>query len=287
MRSEKEMLDLIITVANNDSRIRAAYLEGSRANPNVPKDIFQDYDITYVVTETRSFREDKDWINRFGDRLYMQYPEENIYYPSDVENCYGWLIQLADGNRLDLHVKTLETAHNNLELYKTLLDKDNIISPRQVISDEKYWVKKPVPNQFYWTCNEFWWCLNSVAKGLWRNEIPYVMDMINFQIRPMLRRLLEWKIGVDNDFSVNVGKSAKYMDKYLPKEIFEQYLQSYSIAQINALWNAVFIMCDLFHETSLELSEKLHFPYDLTEARNSKSYLEHIKSLPSIAKEIY
>lgn len=287
MRLEKEMLDLIIAVANNDIRIRAAYLEGSRANPNVSKDIFQDYDIVYIVTETRSFIEDKDWINRFGDRLYMQYPEENIYYPSDVKNCYGWLIQFADGNRLDLHVKTLENALNSLELYKTLVDKDNSMPRKQVLSDEKYWVKKPVSDQFSCTCNEFWWCLNNVAKGLWRNEIPYVMDMINFQIRPMLRRLLEWKIGVDNGFSVSVGKSAKYMNKYLPKEIFEQYLQSYSEAQINAIWNAVFVMCDLFQKISLELSKKLNFIYDLTEARNSKCYLEHVKSLPSNAKEIY
>lgn len=43
MRSEKEMLDLIISVANDDHRIRAAYLEGSRTNPNVPKDMFQEY----------------------------------------------------------------------------------------------------------------------------------------------------------------------------------------------------------------------------------------------------
>ena len=287
MRSEKEMLDLIIAVANNDNRIRAAYIEGSRANPNVPKDIFQDYDIVYIVRETRSFREEKDWIDQFGDRLYMQYPEENIYYPSDVENCYGWLIQFADGNRLDLHVKTLENALNSLELYKTLVDKDNFMPQKEVLSDEKYWVKKPISNQFYCTCNEFWWCLNNVAKGLWRNEIPYVMDMINFHIRPMLRRLLEWKIGVDNDFSVSVGKSAKYMNKYLPKEIFEQYLESYSKAQINAIWDAVFIMCDLFEKISLELSEKLNLPYDLTEARNSKSFLEHIKNLPSDVTEIY
>lgn len=287
MRSEKEMLDLIIAVANKDIRIRAAYIEGSRANLNVPKDLFQDYDIVYIVTETRPFIEDKDWINRFGDRLYMQYPEENIYYPSDIKNCYGWLIQFADGNRLDLHVKTLENALNSLELYKTLVDKDNSMTRKQVLSDERYWVKKPVLDQFSCTCNEFWWCLNNVAKGLWRNEIPYVMDMINLQIRLMLRRLLEWKIGVDNGFSVSVGKSAKYMNKYLSKEIFEEYLQSYSEAQINAIWNAVFVMCDLFQKISLELSKKLNFTYDLTEAKNSKSYLEHIKSLPSNAKEIY
>ena len=77
MRSEQEMLELITSVARSDSRIRAAYLEGSRVNPNVPKDIFQDYDVGYIVTETKSFREDKSWIDRFGTRLYMQYPEEN------------------------------------------------------------------------------------------------------------------------------------------------------------------------------------------------------------------
>ena len=36
MRSEKEMLDLIIKTAEEDPRVRAAYLEGSRVNPNVP-----------------------------------------------------------------------------------------------------------------------------------------------------------------------------------------------------------------------------------------------------------
>ena len=73
MRSEGEMLALITTTALEDARIRAAWLEGSRANPNVPRDIFQDYDVVYIVEETGSFREDRRWIDRFGERLYMQY----------------------------------------------------------------------------------------------------------------------------------------------------------------------------------------------------------------------
>jgi len=62
MRTEKEMFDLVLGVANRDSRIRAVYMNGSRANPNVKKDIFQDYDIVYVVTETESIIRDEDWI---------------------------------------------------------------------------------------------------------------------------------------------------------------------------------------------------------------------------------
>lgn len=102
MREEQEMFDLILNTAKKDERIRAVYMNGSRTNPNAVKDIFQDYDIVYVVEETRPFREHKSWIDQFGEKLYMQYPEDNCFYEHDVESCYGWLIQFADGNRLDL-----------------------------------------------------------------------------------------------------------------------------------------------------------------------------------------
>lgn len=287
MRSEKEMLDLIIKTAEEDPRVRAAYLEGSRVNPNVPKDIFQDYDVVYVVNETKSFREDRQWIDRFGERLFMQYPEDSIYFSSDVENCYGWLMQFTDGNRLDLHVSTMKAVQSNLEIYRILVDKDGILPEAKPASDEIYWVKKPTEEQFYFTCNEFWWCLDNVAKGLWREELPYVMDMIHLYIRPMLTRILEWKIGRDNNFSVSVGKSAKYMKWYLPEETYKRYLLTYSQAETEAVWDAVFIMCDLFRQTEEELAEKMNFHFDAAEADNCRAYLEHVRKLPADAREIY
>lgn len=42
--------------SKKDDRIRAVFLNGSRANKNVPTDIYQDYDIVYVVTELESFK---------------------------------------------------------------------------------------------------------------------------------------------------------------------------------------------------------------------------------------
>lgn len=59
MRSEEKMYELIMNIAKADDRVAAVYMNGSRTNPNVPKDIFQDYDIVYVVRETKSFIEDK------------------------------------------------------------------------------------------------------------------------------------------------------------------------------------------------------------------------------------
>lgn len=287
MRTEAEMISLIKDIAFKEENIRAAYIEGSRTNPNAPKDIFQDYDIVYIVKTTKPFREDKEWINNFGKILYMHYPEDNVFYPSDVENCYGWQIQFADGNRMDLHVCTKENALANLELYQILVDKDGIVPYPQETTDERYWVKEPREIEFKCTCSDFWWCLNNVAKGLWRNELPYAMDVINFVLRPHLKRLLEWKMGIENNFSVSAGKSCKYFKKYLQEETYRQFLATYSIAEIESIWNSVFEMCDLFQSTAVELSKKQKFVYDFEQAENSLSFLHHVRKLPANAKEIY
>ena len=287
MRTEAEMISLIKDIAFKEENIRAAYIEGSRTNPNAPEDIFQDYDIVYIVTTTKPFREDKEWINNFGKILYMHYPEDNVFYPSDVENCYGWQIQFADGNRMDLHVCTRENALANLELYQILVDKDGIVPYPQETTDERYWVKEPREIEFKCTCSDFWWCLNNVAKGLWRNELPYAMDMINFVLRPHLKRLLEWKLGIENNFSVSAGKSGKYFKKYLQEETYRQFLATYSIAEIESIWNSVFEMCDLFQSTAVELSKKQKFVYDFEQAENSLHFLQHVRKLPANAKEIY
>ena len=290
MRSEKEMIDLILNTAKEDERIRAVIMNGSRTNPNAIRDIFQDYDIQYVVHETKSFREDKLWIDRFGERLYMQYPEDNSYYPSDVENSYAWLMQFTDGNRLDLTICTLSQTLKDLHkdrLSKILLDKDNCLPQIPEATDEDYWVKKPSEKQFLDTCNEFWWCLNNVAKGLWREEIPYVMDMINKVIRPQLVRLLGWKIGYETSYRVSIGKSGKCMKHYLEKEKWDTFIHTYSSGDVNDICRSVFIMCNMFDTIAKEVANNMKFEYNELEAKNSLQYLKHVTKLPKDAKEIY
>ena len=110
MRTEREMTALILGVAEQDSRVRAVFMNGSRANPNAPRDIFQDYDIVYVVEETASFRAQPGWVDVFGERLVMQTPDEMDHaagQPTDLARCYGYLMQFADGNRIDLRLMTL------------------------------------------------------------------------------------------------------------------------------------------------------------------------------------
>lgn len=293
MRTEQEMYDLILGTAREDERIRGVYMNGSRTNVNADKDIFQDFDIVYVVTDTAPFYEDETWIDRFGKRLYMQMPEwmdRRRGIECDFQEAFGWLIQFEDGNRLDLHVVSIPFGKRDVlqdKLCCILLNKDGILPDIPKATDEDRYVKKPAPEEFLCNCNDFWWCMNNVAKGLWRNEIPYVQDILNLHLRPYLQGVLASKIGFTTDFSCSIGKSGKYMYRYLDRETWERFLATYADGRAEHIWESVMNMCSLFDETAQYVAEKLGCTYNHQEAAASRGYLEHVRRLPQDAREIY
>ena len=290
MRSETEMNQLFMDIANEDRRILAVYMNGSRTNKNVPKDIFQDYDVVFVVTETKPFIENQNWICKFGNVLYMQYPDEHPDFPSDKENFYGWLMQFDDGNRIDLHVESAAHAKEHIcddKLCRILLDKEHILPKIPDSTDEDYHVKKPSEAQFQACINEFWWCSNNLAKGLWREEIPYVQDMANFVVRKQLEKMLSWKVGIKTNFNVSVGKSAKYLYKWLSEEEYQRYLNTYFGGNTSDAWESILSMCDLFDSATEDVAEKLGYTYNAEEGKAAAAFLKHVKCLPRNAKEIY
>lgn len=284
MRTENEIFDLIITTAKNDVRVKAVIMNGSRTNPNVPKDIFQDYDIVFVVEDTKSFIEDKDWIHIFGNILYMQYPDENPCYPSDKENSYGYLMQFTDGIRIDLTVQSIRYVLQHIQedkLCKILLDKENILPKIEEASDCQYWVKEPTKEQYQAVCNEFWWCTNNIAKGLWRREIPYVQDMTNYHVRPQLVTMLDWKVGILTDWSVSTGKSSKYLYQWLSENEWNCFLSTYFDGKIDHAWRSVFAMCKLFETEAQFVGEQLGWEYNAEEGKAACSFLEYVHQLSS------
>jgi aminoglycoside 6-adenylyltransferase len=292
VRSEKEMLDLILRVAEEDERIRAVYMNGSRTNPNVPKDIFQDYDIVYVVTETASFIEDENWISIFGDILMLQEPDKmdkQIGMEMDFEQSYGYLMLFTDGNRMDLRIGTQDSmisAYVSDKLTVPLLDKDNILPNIPLPTDIDYRVKKPSEAMFESCTNNFWWCLQNVAKGIWRDELPYAKWMFEYTTRASLDQMVSWWIGTNQDFQVSTGKMGKYFKNYLPQTYWEMYKETYSGSDYNQFWDSIFVTCELFRALSKDVAGSLDFTYPYRDDENMTKYLMHVRNLPRNAKVI-
>ena len=278
MRSETEMLALIIGVAKEDDRIKAVVMNGSRVLPNVPKDQYQDYDIIYYVTDVRPFVNNLEWIEeKFGKPVLMQIPKNIVLIPSKDDGNFTYLMIFEDGNRIDLTISLLSNLDDQ-EPAIILLDKDGILPSLQDPSDKCYHIKKPTYKIFTDCCNEFWWCLNNVGKGLARDELPYVMKMFNTYVREMLEEMLKYYIGINYDFSVSTGKFNKYFKKYLPDELYITYLETYANASCTSIWKAVFKACDLFHLAALYVAKHFNYPYNQAEEDALRSYLKTIKA---------
>ncbi|HCU33054.1 MAG TPA: aminoglycoside adenylyltransferase, partial [Ruminococcaceae bacterium] len=129
MRSEKQVYDTILNFARMNERIRVVTLEGSRTNINIPPDDFQDYDITFFVTDMQSFINDDNWLNVFGERLILQKPEDMELFPA-VEKGFSYLMLFTDDVKIDLTLLPLDLIDEYFtwdKLVKLLLDKDNRI----------------------------------------------------------------------------------------------------------------------------------------------------------------
>ena len=284
---------MILEVARKDERIRAVYMNGSRTNVNVHKDIFQDYDIVYVVTETASFLKDEKWINVFGDLLILQEPDKNdqlIGKPMDFDQKYAYLMLFTDGVRIDLGLQSIGTMmvrYLSSKLSILLLDKDNYLPIIPSPTDSEYHVKKPTEALFWGCCNEFWWCLQNVAKGIWRDELPYAKNMFERVVRPQLDEMVSWWIGVNYNYQISTGKMGKYFKRYLPESYWDMYKETYSDSNYKNTWNSIFVTCKLFRTLAKDLSEKLLYTYPIADDINMTGYLELVKKLPIDAKEIY
>ncbi len=276
MRTPEEMMELILQVAKEDDRIRAVTLGGSRANPDCPADVYQDFDVAFYVEDVAPFWDNPAWIaEKFGTPSLLQRPESMELIPPDRDGNYFYLMIFPDGNRIDLNV-TPEHYEDDGEPMLLLLDKDGTF-PKIAVAKDHWYVKRPTGKLFADCCNEFHWCLNNVAKGIARDELPYAMEMMNRPVRDMLILMLEWHVGVDWDFQVSPGKCGKYLKKYLPEPMYERLKATYSGAEYGSMWRAAFETLYLFGDAARRVAAALGFPYDEQEEKGIEEYMKLVK----------
>jgi aminoglycoside 6-adenylyltransferase len=288
MRSEKEMLDLILGYARQNEDVRAVVMNGSRVNPNAKKDPFQDYDIVYFVKEVEPYKRNPEIVRYFGDILILQLPEDMGEPPPSNDGGYGYLMQFMDGTRIDLGFEPVSHASRCAEdtLTVVLLDKDNLIGMLPPSSDRGYLPHKPTAKAFDDCCNEFWWVNPYVAKGLWRDELTYARYMLDKVVREQLMRMLTWYFGIRTGFQKSPGKLGKYLKGSLEEDVWVMLERSYSDARPEAAWEALFVMGELFRKVAKVVASHFGFTYPEQDDKNVSAFIRRIKALPKDAQTL-
>jgi len=281
LRGSDDIKKLILGIAENDARIRAVLLTGSRADAKIIPDKYQDFDIVFIVTDILSFVSDHSWANIFGEKLIWQLPDEMMLENNETESSIGfhYLMLFKDGNRIDLTLFPMDKMksqfrHDGMSII--WLDKDKLFPAEDEVSNTRYLIKKPTEKQFLDVCNEFWWVSTYVAKGLLRNEITYAKEMLERFVRPMFMKIVEWHIGVNVEFSVSFGKGGRFMKNFLLETIYDRILQTYSDQQPENNWKALFVMMELFSELASSVADSLGFHYNADEDKNVTTYIHRL-----------
>lgn len=279
MRDEKTMIDLIMQIAKTDERIRAVIMNGSRTSPSAKKDVFQDYDIVYIVTNVESFVENPKWIKQFGEILIMQTPDELDGKWPNSKDEYAYLMQFKDWNRIDLtllHINKLPNMPRDSQSI-LLLDKDNLIKKFDPPSDKDYLPNPPNEKEFLDCCNEFLWVATYVAKGIWRKELTYAKHVSEQVVKEELIKLLTWYAGMKTNYQKTIGKFGKYLKEYIEPEIWDEFIKTYVDANYDNMWEALFKMCDIFNSVSLKVSSYYGYKYNQREYNDAVEYLFAVK----------
>lgn len=282
MRTETDMLDLIVNTAKQDERIRAVIMNGSRASDPLQKDRFQDYDIVYFVNDFHFFVNTHTWIDVFGKRIMLEMPAYKDFEPTQYNGRFNYQILLMDGNRIDLTFAALETVDIVIENDRVgviLLDKDGLLKDKPFSGPEIYWVRPSTKRAFENSCNSFWWVLQNVAKGIKRSEFPYAIKMLDIA-RNEVDQAVSWHIGMNNGFKVSSGKLGKYFEKYLDDDLWNAYLSTFPSGSYESIWKSLFNACDLFRLVAIEIAHRFSFCYPSADDASMTTYLYQIRDLP-------
>lgn len=263
----------LIEWAQQLDSIRAMLLTSTRAVPNASVDDLSDYDVILVVEDIHPFHEDRRWLNDFGDTLVAYW--DPIYPDPDFgTDKFGNVTQYVDGLKIDFTLCPVEWLEKIVHApalptemdagYRILLDKDRLTEGIKDPSYKGYVPVRPTNELYQTSVNDFFSDPPYVAKCLLRGELLPVKWCLDYDMKHIyLRQMLEWKIGIDNDWSTPVGALGKGLKKRIPPGLWSQLEKTYAGADMDDNWNALFRTMELYRQVAMEVGERLGYTYPL------------------------
>lgn len=207
--------------SNDDLKIFS--MNGSRVNPTITPDIFQDYDVVFFTDSIAKYKKDTAFLSAFGEVLLMTEPDDDTWaneerlYPNG--EGYTYLVQFKNGERIDFQFLTLPLLKNYLHenrLTKIIGDKEGLVAEEIIPTDQDYWQEQPEKNQIRYSIKEFWWQFNNTLKAICRKEFLLAQFYLTLT-REELIHILTWQVSIQEGLTKNYGKKNDLIFQYLDR----------------------------------------------------------------------
>ncbi len=129
---------------------------------------------------------------------------------------------------------------------------------------------------------EFWWGTTYVAKSLWRDDLVFAKWVLDQDLKlETMRRMLEWRIEVDHNWSVKPGVQGRGLKQLLPPNIWSEFAGTYVSLDVEATWAALYRVIALFRQVAADVGDALGYTYPQEVDDLVSAYLEAIRKMPS------
>ena len=282
---ETDVLDRLTQWANNQPLIRTMLLESSRANERAPIDPLSDYDVLLIVSDTRPFSEQETWLLDFG-KILVTFRDKGEMHG---HKTFNRLVLYEDGTKIDYIVWPVALLQRILDEprvpdlldhgYKVLVDKDQLTQGLKPATYTAFIPQKPTEKEYLSLMEEFWWETIYVAKNLWRDELMHVKYNLDFVMKyELLRKLLEWKIEIDYNWSWKPGLVGRGLKKHLDSQTWDEFASTYVGPGIEENWDALFKTNALFRRVAIEVGDALGYRYPPELDERVTDYLQSIRN---------
>ena len=268
MRTEKEILDIVLDTAREDDAVRAVI----RTNLLPIKEYLYSYQFCFIVADVEKYSDEKVFETCFGKRVLLYRGDKN--YPEMFLNTKAHLMVFEDGITLVINIMDKDTflsrfnrenSYENVwigDTYQKILDKDNILPEIERLEEtQTIFTDTPTKEIFDNACNEFWWVMKTFAEYTLRKELPSAMFYLNVAVRDLLNKMLRWHIYLESGKPVDMGVLDSKLEELLEDELFALYKKTYPSADYDQIWSAFNAVANLWNKAGNMVADSCGFPY--------------------------
>lgn len=250
----------ILDFADANTQISAVILCGSRANPESSVvDVFSDYDIVFVTKSNTAF-DSAPCFPEAGELCIVQHPHNGA-------SISTYLMQYMSGLRIDISFVTAAKLSEYLaEEYfaKLLWSREAFTLPTGRRKDAP-----PTEQDFAECCNEFWWVLPYVVKGMKRGQPTYANWHLENCLRNELFRMLGWLYMKQG---IHISKCGKNLNTVMDSGDFKTLVSTYCAAVDRDIAAALKNVCRLFSKYARMTAAAYGFQYNEAEERKVTAF---------------
>lgn len=245
------VLSRVLAWAEGEDAVRAVVLTSTRATGTT--DEHSDYDLIVALTD----------LDRFDPTCYgapaARWGDEHVVHGTRA--LFRGVVY-ADGTKIDwtlwpASVPELVAAHglnDALDVgYRVLLDKDGATARWPEPTYTAHIPAKPTEAEYVALVEEFWWSATYVAKARARGEEFFARFALDMDMTyDVLRRMLEWRIELDRDWSWKPGAYGRGIERELSPELAQELLDAHGSYEATVA---------LFRRVAHEVADALGYAY--------------------------